>query len=383
MTALAMVIGIWVLIEATSSARAAVTTSEIGLRSVCPPEANVVTFNVAAINVDITLNRHGDHDPKGRMYVLEQDIAAVRAQEHAPLPDRVSIGLRDDPIQPLIIRANLGDCVHINLKNQLQGERASVHFHRGVIDPANGGDNVGNNADSTIGPGESATYTVYIPDRPEMEGTFYFHSHGDAREQVMHGLMGGLVAEPNGSVYLHPDTLMPMRSGWEAVIGNEDSSIPSFREQALVYHEVGDETYQPLDKNNQALPVIDPTTGSYRPCARAINYRSECFMRRMQLTGEESLAYSSYHAGDPPTPMPRSYVGDPMKTRLIHGGSEMAHVHHLHGGSDRWRLQPNTEAPDVMFKGLVKQPLDVVSKSQRLDAQSIGPGETYNLEHEC
>src|SRR5690606_34405054 len=35
-------------------------------------------FNVAAINVEITVNRHGDNDPFGFMYVLEHNLNAVR-----------------------------------------------------------------------------------------------------------------------------------------------------------------------------------------------------------------------------------------------------------------------------------------------------------------
>ena len=39
------------------------------------------TFNVSAINVDITLNKYGVHDPNSFMYVLNSQISAVRAEE--------------------------------------------------------------------------------------------------------------------------------------------------------------------------------------------------------------------------------------------------------------------------------------------------------------
>ena len=42
----------------------------------------------------------------------------------------------------------------------------------------------------------------------------------------------------------------------------------------------------------------------------------------------------------PATPIPRSYLGEPTKTRLVHAGSEMFHVYHLHGGGTRWRRNP-------------------------------------------
>lgn len=57
----------------------------------------VKTFNISAIDVDITINRFSDHDPEGKMYVLDENIPTVRAQEAIRLPDRVSIALRCRP----------------------------------------------------------------------------------------------------------------------------------------------------------------------------------------------------------------------------------------------------------------------------------------------
>ena len=78
----------------------------------------------------------------------------------------------------------------------------------------------------------------------------------------------------------------------------------------------------------------------------------------------------------------RAYLGDPTKIRLIHGGAEMFHVFHLHGGGIRWR---STRSADPTFDyadtGLNKNP-DDGSPSDRLDSQSIGPGESYTLEIE-
>ena len=73
-----------------------VRAADPGPGAPCPTGAPLKSFDVQAINVDITLNRFGDHDPTGKMYVLSSRVAAVRAQETAPLPNRVSIGLRED-----------------------------------------------------------------------------------------------------------------------------------------------------------------------------------------------------------------------------------------------------------------------------------------------
>ncbi|MBI2919365.1 MAG: multicopper oxidase domain-containing protein [Chloroflexi bacterium] len=364
---------------AASAAEVARSAQAVVPKTVCPFEAPVRSFNVMAIDVTITLNRFGDRDPEGKMYVLEQDMARVRAQEREPLP-RVSTGLRDDPIQPLVIRANLGDCVRVNFRNGLSYAAASMHIHRALVSPAEDGSAVGNNPDSTINPGQTTTYTWFIENLPEMEGAVYFHSHGDTRDQTAHGLFGALIAEPPGAVFLHPDTLEPLDSGWEAVI--QTATEPTFREFTIIYHEIGDETYRPLDMEGNKLPLNDPETGVYRPCTRAINYRSECFMRRMELGFDESMGYSSYTYGDPATPMPRSYLGDPYKTRLVHGGSEVFHSHHHHGGTVRWPLQPEADPAFALQRGLDKTP-PINTLTQRLDVQAIGPGEIYNLEHEC
>ena len=75
-------------------------------------------------------------------------------------------------------------------------------------------------------------------------------------------------------------------------------------------------------------------------------------------------------------------MGEGTKTRLLHGGSEVFHVHHLHGGGDRWRRNPNADPANDYWKGLTKVP-DPNLTSIHLDSQSIGPGTSYNLEHEC
>ena len=146
-----------------------------------------------------------------------------------------------------------------------------------------------------------------------------------------------------------------------------------------------------------AINPTTPTAGgggtnAYRPGSRALNYRSEPFFRRLQqLVGQgrdleairanESLTYSSYTFGDPPTPIPRSYLGEPTKTRLVHAGFEQLHVHHLHGGGTRWRLNPGADNTD-MSGGLKKVPIQN-AKSIRLDSQTVSPRESFNLEHEC
>jgi FtsP/CotA-like multicopper oxidase with cupredoxin domain len=376
------------------------------------------SYDVSAINVEITLNRFGVTDPNGMMYVLDQDIDAVRAQEAS---GEVSSGLGSDAIQPLVIRANLGDCLTINFTNrttvgfvrqhepplqaadsecedleglcdgQLEvGEPTplSMHMHGVSYRPEEAaGSFVGNNPETFADPGETVSFTVFV-DPALGEGSHTFHSHGDGRLENVHGLFGMLVAEPAGSQWLDPATLEPLDSGWNAVI--RPTRGPIFREFALIYHEIGDEAYRGIMEADGVtqVPVVDPFTDAYRPCSKGINYRSECFFERLNLLDQqgfvpdESQQYGSYMNGDMATPRPEGYVGDPHKTRLMHAGAEMGHVHHYHGGAIRWPRNPRADGGTDIDDGLDKTPPQS-SESIRLDSQTINPGEAYSLEHDC
>jgi hypothetical protein len=57
----------------------------------------------------------------------------------------------------------------------------------------------------------------------------------------------------------------------------ENGTGPAFREFVVIYHEIGDEAFRPVNKHGDFLPQRDPLTDAYRPGARALNYRSEPF----------------------------------------------------------------------------------------------------------
>ena len=360
----------------------------------CAAGARVRAYDVVAIKVDMTMNRYLDHDPEGRMYVLEEDRGRVRDEEQRNARARtsdaepaVTVGLQGDAIQPLTLRVGQGECLRIRLRNDLGGrEQAGIQVHGAGLRVADDGSPaIGTNARALVPPGGSVTYEWNISTE-EREGTHYFHSPGDDRFQTGHGLFGAVVVEPQGSTYLDPATGHELRSGWSAVIRTPEGR--TFREAVLYYHEVGNETYQFLDRAGNLVPLVDPITTAYRPGARALNYRSEPFMNRLLLqramtgTVDESVVYGSYTFGDPATPIIRSYLADPLKQRVVHGGSEVFHVHHVHGGSIRWRRQPGAEAAGS-DGGLDKRPPLVPSASERIDSQSIGPSETYDVENEC
>jgi FtsP/CotA-like multicopper oxidase with cupredoxin domain len=358
----------------------------------CRADDSIREYALVAIALEITLNRYLDYDPDGRMYVLEEELPSARAEAAANAEARatgsdpaVSIGLQGDAIQPLAIRVNAGECLRLRLRNELS-EPASIHLHGAALVVANdGGPAIATNPEAIAAPGDSRVYEWRV-DASEPEGTHYFHSEGDLRAQTSHGLFGAVIVEPAGSTYLDPLTGVELRSGWSAMIRLADGS--SFREAAIFYHEIGDESFQLRNADDEFVPQVDAYSGSYRPSSRALNYRSESFFNRMQLqddrTGffDESAAYSSYSFGDPATPIFRAYLGDPVKQRVIHAGSEVFHVHHVHGGSIRWSRQPGLE-PDAFGEGPEKEPPLIPQASERVDSQTLGPSEAFDLQSEC
>jgi hypothetical protein len=344
------------------------------------PGAADKTFAVTALDLDIPINRFGQHDPAGKMYALNGAIPAIRAEERSRA---VSIGLRDDVIQPLVIRANQGECVQIDYTNSAGGGDFGVHIDGLEFSSASSGDSLGNNPSSAVKKGSSRSYRFYIPNDRREEGAHYLHPGPGYRGAVSHGLFGALVVEPPGSRYLDANTKgQALESGWEAIIAPAGGK--AFRESALLHHEIGNDNEKIKESNGQDVPQVDDTTGSYRPGAFALNYRSEPFRNRLlAFPKEKSHAYSSYTFGEPATPMIRGYLADPTKIRLVHAGGEKFHIYHLHGGGDRWRYNPVADTTyDYADTGLRKDPPTTLSPSQRLDSQSIGPGESYNLEIE-
>ncbi|MEO8324597.1 MAG: multicopper oxidase domain-containing protein [Nitrospirota bacterium] len=369
----------------------------------CPKTAPVRNYDVAAINVEISLNQWLDYYP-GYMYALTENIEKIREEEaknaaaretegHAD-PGAVKNGIQDQWIQPLVIRGNQGDCVKITLNNQLEfGEEVSLHINGSdMVMSQSGQPALTTNPATVAEEGKTIEMEWYIhPDT--QEGGKQFHTFSNDRELTVMGLFGVFVVEPRGSKYYEPlgmGAATEATSGWQVMIDNGDG--PDFREFVLIYHEVGDEAFRPVNKHGDFLPQRDPLTDAYRPGARALNYRSEPFgINNMHVQHEyfgfedESMAYDAYTFGDAAPTIPRSYLGDPAKFRVVHGGSEVFHSHHPHGGSIRWQRSPRaTQMPvwNTGQNGPVKYPI-IRTKSDRVDVEAIGPSEALDLETEC
>ena len=305
-----------------------------------------------AIQIPIVYNRYGDYDPNGLLYVLEQD--SRRIQEEALSRFQQTPPQPYEEVQPLVLRANLGDTIKICFRNRLN-RRLSIHVQGLAYDvAASDGTSAGLNPDSTTD--DEIEYTWYA----DTEGVFLFHDMADPRSSEeatnIHGLFGAVIVEPPGAEWFHPETGEEMKSGLMADIYQPGK--PAFREYTVFFHD----ELEILDKDGN--PPVDHRTG-LPSSTTAISYRSEPMRNRMPLSHDpadsgEDISMSSWVYGDPAQPILRAYVGDPAKIRLVHGGIKETHVFHLH--NHQWRLE--TENP----------------VSTIIDSITISPQECYTLD---
>ena len=87
------------------------------------------------------------------------------------------------------IRVTEGDTLRVTLRNELN-EPTSIHWH-GLHVP-NSMDGVPPFTQEAVAPGASFTYEFQV----SHAGTFMYHSHVDAAEQIDRGLYGPLIVEP-------------------------------------------------------------------------------------------------------------------------------------------------------------------------------------------
>jgi len=280
-----------------------VSTEEFG----GPPageEAPQHEYHIYAVPAELVYNDAGDHDPEGQVFVLEEDLADVLTGKMNP--------------EPLVIRANLGDCVQIKLTN-LMPEGRSNHIHFVSYDVL-GSDSLatGYNYDQATDSGRTFTYRWYADE----EGTIFFHDHIQGIEQIMNGHFAALIVEPEDSEWLDPHTGDPIRSGTQAIISQPDGE--DYREFTLLYHD-----FAPL-RNRDGEFVNELVEHNQNAGVMAMNYRNAPYYRRGP-DPDPAYVHSSYVHGDPPTPTLEAYEDDPIRIRFLQPAYEEQHNFIMNG----------------------------------------------------
>lgn len=335
----------------------------------CPKAAPMKIFNVEAWAARDLLSdggivynrREGIADPTGLMYILAEDRAAFQASLKK--------------VEPLVIRANAGDCIQVNLTNflpqvvpDLPGDailpkitavnadnflpsnKVSIHPQLLSYDVRrNDGANIGLNQPQTanvdmrlVNPrakSETVTYTWYAGVislepvtggrggthtatwKPEAFGTIPLRSFGDVIKQGSQGLIGALIIEPESATWTDPAG-NPISSGTAALVKPRADSLPeqsfdNFSEFVLLYQDGMN-----LRWNGGAIPDCLVCDDTYDTGEKGLNYRTEPHWARLHENPATDLLNVEFPAawalGPIETPVFEARAGERVMFRVAH-----------------------------------------------------------------
>jgi manganese oxidase len=312
---------------------------------VCPADAPVKSFNVAALDypgmkfnakapesIEVDFERKIQiSNPEAKIYALEEDAAKVASGAHP---------------MPLTLRVNVGDCVKVSLKNKMKEGKASFSAIGLAFDPKDSmGANVGNNpGDQTIAPGAERTYTYYA-DPFNGETTSLVWDWGNVMTNPRNGLFGAVVVGPKGSKYRDPKTGADLtnKNAWAAdviidrsVPGNE--MRPNYRDVALFFQ----------DEDNiigtSFMPYVQNVAG-----LTGVNYRSEPYKYREEQGCSLGKMFQPCKADkpeDPSTPLIEAHTGDPVRIHVIGASNEQNGMFSVE--KHEWPIEPFMRGADLI-----------------------------------
>jgi len=320
------------------------------------------------------------NDPTAILYVRSTDLDGT---------GKIKAGV---PIEPLVLRANAGECIKLTLTNNLPAVLPDLagfnslamlipNFNANQVAPSNqvglhpqlvsydvtsdDGANAGFNPIQTVGPGGIITYKWYAGSvligstglktaTPVEFGAINLIS-SDPIKHSNKGAIGSLIIEPAGSTWVEDAT-----SRAQATVTPPGG--PSFRDFVLQFQNdvnlrFGDGT---------AVPVIaeeeDPEDGA----GKALNYRTEPMWTRLQFFPSTPLTttrtfiftnalnnvqvagipliptagfFTPQFAGDPVTPIFKATAGTPVRFRaLMSNGHQRNNIFVVHGHA--WQEEP-------------------------------------------
>jgi len=372
--------------------RSEVASSDPGLRSdFCPSFSTKKTFYVEAhlaANLrganGITYNtKFGLTDPAGVVFVQRDDVLAIKK------------GAKK--LEPLVLRANAGDCINVQLTNYLPATLPDYpawnfmpmiveNFNLNHLKPSNevslhpqlleydvrtsDGANVGINDRQTVAPGEKTSYRWYAgrvdvtPEgvrtaTPVEYGAINLTDYGDIMKHGSHGAVGMIVIEPEGATWTTPvDTYT------EAVVKDAAGNV-LFKEFAVIYQ---DDLVMKAANGN---PVRNYTgdEDSEDSGMKGFNYKTEPIWARLGFMAEMSKidhttfqdvsallndvnqvnALSSTPHGDPETPVFSVAAGTPVRFRVVQPtGHSRQHAFTVHGHS--WFHEAWTNNSTVLWR---------------------------------
>ncbi|HEX8501288.1 MAG TPA: Ig-like domain-containing protein [Pyrinomonadaceae bacterium] len=391
-----------------------VSSSDPGLRSdFCPAGATQRPYYVEAwlakdlVGADgITYNqRFGLKDPAGIVFVQRDDVAAVKAKTRK--------------LEPLVLRANAGDCINVELTNRLPLDAAvpmpdyeawnfmpmivpnfnlnqvraskEVSLHPQLVEydvRTSDGANVGLNDRQTVAPGETRKYRWYAGKvtvnadqsrtaTPIEYGAINLTDYGDIMKHGSHGAGGVLVVEPKGATWT-----TPTNSYAEAEVKSSTGAV-LFKEFVLVFQDdlkmVGPSAAQ--GRTILGLPMVNPVrnftteSDSEDSGAKGFNYRSEPLWARLGYRDEmtkrdhttfqdvsallnnvnQAGVFSSATNGDPETPVFSAAAGSAVRFRVVQPTGH-PRQHAFTLFGHNWFHEPWTQDSTVIWSPGVAEP---------------------------
>lgn len=298
----------------------------------------VKVFEIALVQAKLTYNKYGWHDPEGRFFVLKEELERWGGLEsYIRMVEEEKIR-----VEPLVIRANAGDCIELRTTNLLpeyleanvfqlrtRTDIVGHHVHLVKFDTITS-DGAANGWNNIAGARKYETLVERFFADEELR-TVFFHDHLFANAHQFHGVFGALVIEEAGATFHDIRSGKELRFGTQAVIRRRDGT--SFREFALFVHDFANL----FDKDGKPLNPPAVPGGHDDPGVMGINYRSEPMRERLRKQEDPAYIFSSYVHGDPATPVLETYPGDELMIRLIDGAHEEQHVFNITGMS--WRKE--------------------------------------------
>ena len=258
--------------------------------------------------------------------------------------------------EPLVIRANAGDCIEVRLTNLLPERLEESPFQMETITDIVGyhihlvkfdtivSDGAANGWNNIAGARKYETLVERFFANTELN-TVFFHDHLYANSHQQHGVFGSLLIEEAGATFHDIRTGKELTHGTKAVIRRKDGT--SFREFALFVHDFA----LLFDRDGNALNPPE-VPGSHDDLGvMGINYRCEPMLERLKCHEDPAYIFSSLIHGDPATPILETYPGDEMMIRLLDGAHEEQHSFNLTGMS--WKKEvTDIASPDVASQTL-------------------------------
>lgn len=318
----------------------------------CEKEGKVKVFEIALIQAKVTYNKYGWHDPQGRFFVMKEEL-----EKHGGLDCYIE-KIENGTIcaEPLVIRANAGDCIEVRLTNLLPEMIEASAFQMETITDIVGyhihlvkfdtivSDGAANGWNNIAGARKYQTLIERFFLNTELR-TVFFHDHLYANSHQQHGVFGALLVEEAGATFHDVRNGKEINYGTKAVIKRKDGT--SFREFALFVHDFA----LLFDKDGKPLNPPEVPGSHDDPGVMGINYRSEPMRERLKDHSDPAYVFSSFEHGDPATPILETYPGDELMIRLLDGAHEEQHAFNI-TGMDWKREVTDPFSPDVASQTL-------------------------------